>query len=93
MSYFYSVLFNEVETLRNKKDKNGNLIENEDLKKIFNSLENCDNITDKMLKLSIYKDEFNQLEEALNKGEEYQVKEDLDIKPDNNKEDYSSLFM
>ena len=93
MSYFYSVLLDEVNLLRIKKDKNGNIIENDDLKNIYDALERCDNITDKMLKLSIYKDEFRKLEDALNKGEEYQVKEDLDIKFDNNKEDYSSLFM
>ena len=93
MSYFYRVLLDEVEQLRLKKDNKGNLLENEELKQIFDSIEKIDNITDKMLKLSIYKEEFYKLEKAINNGEKYSIEEHLNIKEDHsNKEDYSSLF-
>lgn len=91
MSYFYRVLFDEVSKLRETKDDKGNLIENEDLKKIIENIDNLD-ITDKMLRLSIYKEEFNKLKEALAKGEEYIIKEKLNINENTKNDDYSSLF-
>lgn len=92
MSYFYRVLLDEVNELRLRKDKNGELIENDDLRMIIDGIDNLE-ITDRMLRLSIYKEEFGKLEVAKNKGEEYIVKEKLDIQKSNHlNEDYSSLF-
>lgn len=93
MSYFYRVLFDEVQELRKKTDKNGNLIENDELRQIidFSNIDQM-NITDRMLKLSIYKEEFAKLEIAVNQNETYNVEEELDIQDNSTKEDYSELF-